>query len=87
MGNFKKISAFPVYALCFHETFRDKSIGQTENSLERGFVKARLRLNNWPNSFMVIFAGIVALNKLAQLFQVSIYVHPLQQTKGNSFNA
>ena len=45
---------------------------------------ARLRLNNWPNSFMVIFAGIVALNKLAQLFQVSIYVHPLQQTKGNS---
>ena len=39
VGNFKKISAFPVYALCFHETFRDKSIGQTENSLERGFVK------------------------------------------------
>ena len=36
---------------------------------------------------MVIFAGIVDLNKLAQFFQVSIYVYPLQQTKGNSFSA
>ena len=36
---------------------------------------------------MVIFAGIVDLNKLAQLFQVSIYIHLLQQTKENSFSA
>ena len=43
VGNFKKISAFHVYALCFHETFHDKwcydkTLGKPENDLERGFV-------------------------------------------------
>ena len=77
MGNFKKISAFPVYALCFHETFRDKSIERTENGLERGFVKQWL---DWANSFTVIFAAIVLIIEQVQVsiyeqVQVSIYVH------------
>ena len=44
VGNFKKISAFLVYALCFHETFhdewcfKDKRIGRPEN------------VKNWLNS-------------------------------------
>ena len=37
-------NAFPVYATCYHETFVNKwclrkSVLQTENGLERGFVK------------------------------------------------
>ena len=50
----KKISAFPVYAIYFFEIVNekwcsDKSIGQTENGLERGFVKHGLNLvkKNW----------------------------------------
>ena len=39
----------------------------------------------------MIFAGIeLYLNKLVQVFQISIHVHPchpLRQTTGNSFNA
>ena len=59
MGQFKKINAFLVYSICFNETVKDKwcldkSVGQTENDLERGFVKkmAKLRLNNWPMFFV-----------------------------------
>ena len=37
-------NAFPVYAMCYHETVHDKSVLQTENGLERGFVK------QWLNS-------------------------------------
>ena len=49
MGYFKEANAFPVYATCLHETFHDKwclhkSVWQTENGLERGFVK------HWLNS-------------------------------------
>ena len=33
------MSAFPVYTICFIEIVHDKCIGQTENSLERSFVK------------------------------------------------
>ena len=45
VGYFKKICAFLVYSICFHETVHDKcrrldkSTGQNENVLERGFVK------------------------------------------------
>ena len=48
-GNFKKILAFLVYSICFHETVHDKcgrldkSPGQNENVLERGFVKLYLK--------------------------------------------
>ena len=40
---FKKINAFLVYSICFHETVHDKRflekiVGQIENGLERGFV-------------------------------------------------
>ena len=48
-GNFKKILAFLVYSICFHETVHgkcgrlDKSTGQNENVLERGFVKLCLK--------------------------------------------
>ena len=58
MGQFKKINAFLVYSICFNETVKDKwcldkSVGQTENDSERGFVKmAKLRLNNWPMFFV-----------------------------------
>ena len=57
MGQFKKINAFLVYSICFNETVKDKwcldkSVGQTENDSERGFVKmAELRLNDWPMFF------------------------------------
>ena len=49
VGYFKKINAFVVYAKCVHETVRDKwclhkSVLQTVNGLECGFVK------HWPNS-------------------------------------
>ena len=50
----KKITAFPVYAIFFFEIVNakwcsDKSIRQTENGLERGFVKHGLNLvkKNW----------------------------------------
>ena len=43
------------------------------------------------NNFLVIFAGIaLKLEKVSQLFQVSIYVHPCHpflQVTGNSFSA
>ena len=49
VGYFKRTNVFLAYAICFHETVRDKkcldkSVGQTENGLERGFVK------HWLNS-------------------------------------
>ena len=49
VGQFKKINAFLVYTICINETFQDKwclekSVGQTENDLEHGFVK------HWLNS-------------------------------------
>ena len=49
MGQFKKLNAFLVHTICFNETVRDKwclekRIVQTENDLERGFVK------HWLNS-------------------------------------
>ena len=49
VGCFKKISAFLVYSICFRETVHDKcgrldkSAGQNENVLERGFVKLCLK--------------------------------------------
>ena len=50
----KKVSAFPVYAIYFFEIVNakwcsDKSIEQTENGLESGFVKHGLNLvkKNW----------------------------------------
>ena len=48
MNCFKKIGAFPVYTICFNENVNDKwssdeKIGQTENGLERGFVKRWLK--------------------------------------------
>ena len=44
VGYFKKTNAFLVYSICFHETVHNKwclhkSVRQTENGLERGFVK------------------------------------------------
>ena len=44
MVYFKKINAFLVYFICFRKTVHnywclDKTVGQIENSLERGFVK------------------------------------------------
>ena len=44
LGYFKKINAFLVYSICLHKTFHnkwclDKTVGQIENGLERGFVK------------------------------------------------
>ena len=44
VGCFKKINAFLVFSICFHETVHnkcclDKIVGQIENDLERGFVK------------------------------------------------
>ena len=47
LGQFKKINAFLVYSICFNETVHDKwcldkSVGQTENGFEHGFVKHRL---------------------------------------------
>ena len=44
---FKKITPFPVFAICFIEILHDKwcldkSVGQTENGLEGGFVKHAL---------------------------------------------
>ena len=47
MGYFKKTNAFLVYAKFFHETVYGKwclrkSVRQTENGLERSFVKRRL---------------------------------------------
>ena len=56
VGYFKKICAFLVYSICFHETVHDKcgrldkSAGQNENVLERGFVKLCLKSVNikWP---------------------------------------
>ena len=49
MGYFKKINAFLVYAIWFHETVHDKwclhkSVLQTDNGLERSFVE------HWLNS-------------------------------------
>ena len=46
-GYFERTNAFLVYALCFHEIVHDKwclykSVRQTENDLERGFVKHQL---------------------------------------------
>ena len=58
MGQFKKINAFLVHSVCFNENVKDKwcldkSVGQTENDSERGFVKmAKLRLNNWRMFFV-----------------------------------
>ena len=58
MGQFKKINAFLVHSICFNETVKDKwcldkSVGQTENDSERGFVKmAKLCLNNWRMFFV-----------------------------------
>ena len=51
---FQKIKAFVVYAKCVHETVHDKwclhkSVVQTENGLEHGFVK------HWPNSDRIQF--------------------------------
>ena len=63
VGYFKKISAFLVYSICFHETVHDKcrrldkSGGQNENVLERGFVKLCLKsvnLNNWPSETWIL---------------------------------
>ena len=47
VGYFKETNAFLVYAVYFHETVGDKwclhkSVRQTENGLERGFVKPLL---------------------------------------------
>ena len=44
MGYFKKMNIFLVYSVCFHKTVHkkwslDKTVGQIENGLERGFVK------------------------------------------------
>ena len=44
MGYFKKVTAFLVYAICFHKTVHDKwclheSVLEAENDVERGFVK------------------------------------------------
>ena len=40
VGYFKKINASLFYTLCVEVTaFHDKSVGLTENGLERGFVK------------------------------------------------
>ena len=44
VGYFENINAFLIYSICFHKTvqgkwFLDKTIGQTENGLERGLVK------------------------------------------------
>ena len=44
VGYFKKTNALLVYFICFHETVHNKwclhiSVRQTENGLERGFVK------------------------------------------------
>ena len=44
MDYFKKINAFLAYSIFFHSTFHnewclDKTIGQIENGLKRGFVK------------------------------------------------
>ena len=49
MGHLKKINAFLDYTIRLNETVHkkwclDKSVGQTENDLERGFVK------QWLNS-------------------------------------
>ena len=52
VGQFKKISALLVYSICFHETVHDKcgrldkSAGQNENVLERGFVRLCLKSVN-----------------------------------------
>ena len=55
VDNFKKISAFPVYALSFHEKNSDKikAFGKLKVTLERGFVKHKLN-SVWitgPKSF------------------------------------
>ena len=44
LGSFKRTNAFLGYTICFHEIVHDKwclhkSVRQTENGLERGFVK------------------------------------------------
>ena len=58
MGYFEKTITFPVHAICFHEIDHDKwcifkSVPQTENGLERGFVKHSLNsvYINWPLRF------------------------------------
>ena len=53
MCYFKNINAFLVYTICFNETVHDnwcldKSVRQTENDLERGFVKHWLNSVNRP---------------------------------------
>ena len=60
----KKISAFPVYTIYFLEIFHekwclDKNVEQTENGLERGFVKHGLNsvYTTGPNG---LFSFIVA---------------------------
>ena len=63
VGYFKKTNVLLVYFICFHETFHNKwcfheSVRQTENGLERGFVKHRLNWpcwNDWPNVFPRIY--------------------------------
>ena len=54
VGYFEKINAFLVCTICFFETVHyewslDKSFRQTENDLERSFVKHCL--NNCPSRF------------------------------------
>ena len=60
------MTAFPVYAIYFFEIVNakwcsDKSIGQTKNGLERGFVKHGLNL--------------VKKKKLGQTFLIKIQRH------------
>lgn len=57
----KKTNAFLVNVICFSETVHekwclDKSVLQSENGLEHGFVKtlAKLHLKNWPCEFFLV---------------------------------
>lgn len=63
MGYFKKINAFLFYALYLEVTaVHDKSIGLTENTLERDFSLAKLCVNKWPLVFFghSVFHPLVA---------------------------
>ena len=97
MGQFKKINAFLVYSICFNETVKDKwcldkSVGQTENDSERGFVKmAELRLNDWPTFFFVKgvsmreqSAKVAATQAMRQASTRFFYVFCLQITTNYS---
>ena len=65
MGHFKETNAFLVYVIFVNETVHEKwssakSVRQSKNGLERGFVNMAIKLhwNNWPINFFAVLVAV-----------------------------